>query len=178
LFSHVYKSFLSSQNNNSVFPPLVYPLISEFKKLTSIYTSFSTSYLSYIAPYFVILVLAIYRRANHPHPCCYPRDSPPCRIRSYSPSTTQPFVSDHCHMQLVHTTFDDLLSTLTVAYLNTLRRESSEIVVAPGEVYFRDEYYCPRTGEKQVAITTDLANNVEGPSVRTFRIEFFYDPPP
>ena len=81
-------------------------------------------------------------------------------------------------MQLVHTTFEDLLSTLTIAYLNTLRRESTEIVVAPGEVYFHDEYHCPRTGEKQVAITTDLAYNVEGPSVRTFRIEFFYDPVP
>jgi hypothetical protein len=81
-------------------------------------------------------------------------------------------------MQLVHTTFDDLLSTLTVAYLNTLRRESSEIVIALGKVYFRDEYYCPRTREKQVSITTDLAYNVEGPSVRTFCIEFFYDPPP
>jgi hypothetical protein len=102
----------------------------------------------------------------------------PYHTQSHPITTTRPFVTDHRYMQLIHTSYDDLLSPLTNAFLCTLRRESSKIVVAPGEVYFRDEYYCPRTGEKQVTITTDLATNVEGPSVRTFRIEFFYDPLP
>src|ERR1700690_3842066 len=78
-------------------------------------------------------------------------------------------------MPLVFHRYEDLLSPLTLNYLDTLAHYSEHVVVRPDENYFRTTYYCTYTDELRADLVSRFKFDPLGQSIRTFQLKFYYD---
>ena len=78
-------------------------------------------------------------------------------------------------MPLVFHRYEDLLSPLTLNYLDTLAHYSEHVVVTPDENYFRTTYYCTYTDELRADLISKFEFDPLGQSIRTFQLKFYYD---